>query len=288
MKKGSKFDYIYGDTKKIGDLIFNCRFPRDSDIVEFDSIYYVASKESPEEETVALDRSILLAAIELGDILAEAGVINFWVNKRTNVDIPTFDGWPEELQDKIRSEYDFYYNKIINPHVVEWCNKYGYPFLEDGLLDIMDDDTLYVEKGMFGFEIDSFVFNLIKLHSNFYRWRYIEYDEKPDYFQEKKWPVKSIANKLTSNGSVKYKLYFNDAEERFDFNWASDNLFDLLNLQIALLTTRRDPDGMNIKRCVKCNDWFEAKHAAQIYCENRRGCNAKAVAQAKWRKSKEQ
>ena len=286
MKKIDIIEYIYGDTRKIGDLIFNGRFPRALDIVEFNSFYYIASKESPEERLVALDRSILLAAIEFGDILAESGVFNIWVNKKTNVDIPSFDGWPEELQNHLKGEYDFYYNKVINPHVIAWCKKYGFPFLEDGRLNIMDDDTLYMGEGLFGIEIDSFVLNLIKLHSNFYRWRYIEYNEMPDYFNEKKWPVKSMANELSSNGSVKYKLCFNETEERFDFNWASDNLFDLLNLQLALLATRRNPDGMNIKRCVKCNDWFEAKHAAQIYCENKRGCNAKAVAQAKWRKNK--
>lgn len=42
-------------------------------------------------------------------------------------------------------------------------------------------------------------------------------------------------------------------------------------------------DLPNVKKCAKCGGPFTPKNPQQIYCNKKRGCNAKAVAQARWR-----
>ena len=278
-------DVVLGDTKKIGDLQYNSKTASSYKVTSWNGLYYIVAEGNIDYRTLVIDRNVFLSAITLGDTLASLGCFRFFTKKIVGSDILSETNLPKEMQHDLEPIFKQYYDNI-NALVLDWCMKYGFPFLEDGTLGLLDDDAFHLDTGEYGLQVDSFILALIRFHTIFYRWRFTEFDEKPLWFTENKRSEEAIGRSLSSafNGDISYQLDFDDKTKHFKFSWVSDNLFYLLSLQLALLATRQDPDGKHIRRCPKCNDWFEADHGAQIYCGKRRGCNAKAVAQANWRK----
>jgi hypothetical protein len=282
MKK--KFELAFGDTRKTGDLKYTFLISQDYKVEIYNDFYYIASDGQIEETPSFLGIGDFISVIELGDMLAEKGCLNYIGNKKQEIDFPIVSSWPEELQRHLELESKYYYYEMAS-NIIVWCKKYGFPFYEDGNLGILEDDSFYLDTGLHGFKIDSFIYRLIRLHMTFYRWKYSEFNEKSKLFNEKKFALNILGTPLSStfSGDISYELTYKEKGEYFEFNWRSQNIFNLLSLQLALLATRRDPDGKQIKRCAKCNCWFEADQGAQKYCGKKRGCNAKAATQARWR-----
>lgn len=286
----NNFEETFGDTNKLGEIEFSFRLYSDYDVVEFNGYYYIVGKNHIKTETKILSgKDILISAIKLADILNQKGVFYSYSHKSFIGDTPEMSGLPIQIQERMRTPLKEFYADTIAVIILYWCNYYGLPFLEDGKANIFDDTALFYNMDLYGFQVDAFIKHLRWLHSCFYQWRYSEFDERPDWLKSNKRSKQSFEWYLSSitDSGIEYKVSYNEKRNRFDFYWSSEDLFKILNLQLALLATRKDPDGKQIKQCHKCNDWFEAKHGRQLYCEMQRGCNAKAVSQANWRANKE-
>jgi hypothetical protein len=181
----------------------------------------------------------------------------------------------------------FYYQ--VFREIEEWVNEYGLPFYDYGKFTDMEFGGISSNAETHLCSLDAFVDWLINLHYSFYIWRYVQYNEEVSLLKKEDNTLKYFASYFSDNhmgDGIQYKLVYQEETDSIGFYWTSDNLFSVVELQFALLASSKDPDGKSIKKCGKCGDWFEASNNNEIYCKKRPGCNAKSVAQARWRKNK--
>ena len=203
-----------------------------------------------------------------------------------------YDSFALNYNNKINEDESYlnfaneYYHSVFMV-IEEWVHEYGLPFYEDGQKKLSDPGSVYSMSGRYVCNLRIFIDWLTCLHSNFYLWRYAQFDEKPKWLKEKSGSLERFAFYLKKDhvgGDIQYQLVYRKNTDTLDFLWASDNLLAVAELQIALLASSKDPDGKSIKRCHKCGVWFEASNSNEVYCKKRPGCNAKAVNMATYRK----
>ncbi len=155
--------------------------------------------------------------------------------------------------------------------ILEWCYRFGAPFIENLSTRTIDKNGFINEKISFGFRIGDFYVGIAHLCDTFLHWERIYRNNiaksKENRFLSEDIDEAKFALQYSFLAYSHTSIFVSYNGDQPVFKIVGKDLIDVPFIQLALLIS--SPDGEKIRRCKICNALFKA-HGRSEYCEQ---CN---------------